>query len=119
MSLALRILNLLPIVTCEYRELRLINQLNELFNFDHNVFLLESSVTVHSNCFINLQPECCARPQSLHVFGNVNDKNITEWTNHIDSKNTFIIVAFDTYHFESNVNLMEKIHRVGNINRKF
>lgn len=119
MASVVRIINLLPIIICEYQQLTLINRLNEFLNFDHNVFLLENSATVEINCFMkNYKSADEYTPQSHYIFGSADD-NITGWASHIESKNTLMIVVFDTFDFDSNINLLNKIHRVGSINIKF
>lgn len=45
------IFNILSIVNSQHREVVLISELNSFFNFDHNVFLLDSSAEI--NRFIN------------------------------------------------------------------
>lgn len=60
-----KILNLLPMFLVDYPEVRLVNKLNNSFNFDHNVLLLDQSSD--RTIFINSGN----LPRSLYVF-NVN-----------------------------------------------
>lgn len=119
------ILNLLPTVRLQYSELALINQLNNFFHFDHNIFLLDSSID-HDR-YINTLPSWKTltdeyTPQSVYNYEAIEDSNITalESLTEIRSKNTFMIVVPESSKFESNVQLfsyVKSMHRLS-INMK-
>lgn len=98
------LVTLLPLIS---QEVKLIGELNNFFNFDHNVFLLESSVDI--NNFMNSG----SYPQSLFVFEN-SFGNITglDGLQKISSKNTFIIVALQSTTFDENEQLLEHIKTI-------
>lgn len=100
------LLNILPII--RHQEQLLISRINNFYNFDHNVFLLDSSVDF--NCFFNTRTDA---PKSLYVFNNV-EGNLTGLENlkEILSKNTFLIVFSTNVNFESYLNLLTQIKRI-------
>lgn len=102
------IVSLLSIFLVEYQEVKLISELNKIFNFDHNVFLLDSSV--NTNRFIDTREVI---PRSLYVFQNVDGK-ITglESVTNITSKNTFMIVVPEGANFDNNLNLFQQIKKI-------
>ncbi len=88
----------------ESPERTLISELNNFFNFDHNIFLLESSFD--KKHFICSSGEDGLIPQTVYVFKNVKDiGNTTEIVTlkRIWSKNTFVAVALDDSSFERNI----------------
>lgn len=110
MTVIATILGLLPIYFAEYQEGKLIGELNNFFNFDHNVFLLDSSVD--RNRYIDIRRREVT-PQSVYVSQNVDDnftelKSLTE----INSKNTFIVVVLPSSNFCINLNLLNGLKEV-------
>lgn len=100
--------SLLPLIS---QEVRLIGDLNNFFNFDHNIVVLEASANIDH--FINRDANY---PQSIYVFdgshGNI--KGLESLTK-IKSKNTFMIVVPESSTFDSNLNLLnciKGIHRL-------
>lgn len=102
------IISFLSIFLVEYQEVKLISELNKIFNFDHNVFLLDSSVDI--NHFIDTREVI---PRSLYVFKKVDGK-ITglESVTNITSKNTFMIVVPEGSNFDNNLNLFQQIKKI-------
>lgn len=101
------IINLLPII--RHQESVLISGLSNFYNFDHNIFLLDSSVDI--NRFLNTEQDT---PQSLYTFNNTGN-NITglETLKEIKSKNVFLVVV------SVGVNLSDLtfLNRIKNIQR--
>lgn len=104
---------LLLIVAATHPEQNLISQLNNHYKFDHNIFLLHSTVdrerffdSPHST---TKPPEIT--PQSVFVFKNVRNR-ITglETLTAITSKNTFLIVS--PGHFKADAILLRHIKRI-------
>lgn len=88
MSATVIITSLLPIIFSNYQELKLISDLNNYFNFDHNIFLLDSSADKIR--FITSTPQT---PQSLYDFNNDNFTSNLELLTEIKSKNTLTIIV--------------------------
>lgn len=101
------IISLLPVFMVEYQEVKLINELNSFFNFDHNIFLIDSSVDL--NCYVSRE-EVTSR--SLYLFKSV-DENIAglESLTNITSKNAFMIVVPGSPTFDHNFNLLKRINK--------
>lgn len=107
--------NVLSVLRPDFQELELINQMNSFFNFDHNVFLLDS---VAGNSFLNTKSNFTA-PQSIHYFDSVDDNLIgLENLKEIKSKNTFVIVVLASSKFENNVNIRSRIKEIQRLNMK-
>lgn len=102
----------LPITCATFNELKLIMELNNFFNFDHNIFLLHSSVDI--NRFINgTRSSEYTTPQSLYVFESADEDNdYGIKMNEITSKNTFIIVVPASASFEINLNLLIRLKEI-------
>lgn len=100
------IINLLPIICADNQEFGLIDKLNNFFNFDHNLFLLDSSADI--DCFVKTTREMEFTPQSLYVFKS-DDESITglESLKEVTSKNAFLIVVPGSVHFENNSKRVE------------
>jgi len=87
------------------QEVKLIGELNTFFNFDHNIFLLDSSAVI--NQFINASIEFNSTPQTVYIF---NEHNITNYQPlmKIKSKNRFMIVA----DFDNNLRLLNRMKEI-------
>lgn len=104
-------------VTCaeyfpEFHELKLISRLNNFFDFDHNIFLFDSSADVDR--FMNTSGGPVvgySTPQSLYVFKNGN-ANELESLKEIGSKNAFVIVVPGSAKFDSNFNLLTRVKEI-------
>src|ERR1700761_210545 len=99
---------LLPIICGVHQELKLIRDLNDFFNFDHNILLLDSSID--TTCFVDGE----STPKSLYVFESAND-NVTglESLTEITSKNTFMVVVTGSSKLDNNLmNLVEEIQKL-------
>src|ERR1700761_7889418 len=96
---------LLPIICGVHQELKLIRDLNDFFNFDHNILLLDSSID--TTCFVDGE----STPKSLYVFESDND-NITELESltEINSKNTFMVVVPGSSDFD--INLLDLVYKI-------
>lgn len=81
---------IMPFICAVHNEMKLIDQLNNLFNFDHNIFLFDSSINIDRF----MKPMEVMIPQSVFVFENRNG-NSTGLENFgwITSKNTFLILV--------------------------
>lgn len=101
---------LLPVICAEYQELKLIRQLNNFYNFDHNVFLLDKSVD--ANRFINKELRDVT-PQTLYIFENIGD-NITglETLKALESKITLLIIVSGDNRFENITNLLNQVKKI-------
>lgn len=94
------IISSLCIVCVVCQELKLISELNNFFNFDHNIFLFDASA--HLNRFITTEIHGTFTPQTLYVLESV-DGNITglDSLTEVKSKNTFMVVV----HNSANIDL--------------
>lgn len=129
------IMDLLSIFLCtEFHEINLISQLNNFYNFDHNIYLLNPSTDM--NLFLNTQRNGDLTPYSSYLFHGVGDKftgmeriitparlrylylleheyNRTAETKSIrNSKNLFMIVAPESGEFERNFELFKKVKEI-------
>lgn len=111
----MKIISLLSIVCNEYQELTLIDELNSLYNFDHNVFLLDSSADV--NCFINARPWKVNVPQSVYIFSARDNVTETEMLT-INSKYTLMIVVPENSTFENNLNLLHQMKDIRKVKER-
>lgn len=109
MSVIATIIRLLS-TTSECPEVKLIDELNNFFNFDHNVFLLDKSKDV--NCIL------CGSdiPQTVYTFDSsknldnrVDQLTEVEKLGKFDSKNDFMIVAPISAELERNAELLEQM----------
>lgn len=105
-------INLLSIISSE---LILISELNNFFNFDHNLFLLDSNTDI--NRFVNTNRTLASTPQSVHIFQQRHANNITGLDNvkEIDGKNVLLVIVSERNTFQSNFNIlieMKKIQRL-------
>lgn len=99
------VLNLLFSVGPVYQEVEFINNLNNLFKFDHNIFLMDSSA--HINRFVNTRRQVKFTPQSVYdIVGGV------ENLKGIKSKKTFMIVVSEDSNFENNLLLLTEIKKI-------
>lgn len=105
------IINLLSVIRLEYQEQVLISELNNFFNFDHNIFLVDSSANIDR--FINNAETIKYTPQNVYIFKKVGE-NITGLysLSNIKSKNAFLIVVPDSSNVESNFNVIRKVQRL-------
>lgn len=106
--LVVTMINLFPIICGEYQ--KLIIELNNFFNFDQNIFILDSTADINS--FIITRPDKFT-PQSLYVFDSI-DENFTELDRltRVSSKNTFTIVVSVYSDYESCVILLKRIKKI-------
>lgn len=83
----------MPMIACSEKnhQLDLINQLNDYFNFDQNIFLFDSSTEM--DLFINTTRQSSSfTPQSIHTIDSDNITGLTSLEG-ISSKNTFLIIV--------------------------
>lgn len=107
------IINTLLIISRQYQEAEILRQLNDFFKFDHNIFLLDSSVEVDNFIpfYTELQSEYT--PQSIYFFKSVDDNSLSlETVNKIKSKNTFLIVVPDNSSIKNNLKLMTLVKEI-------
>ncbi len=115
------LLNLLPTICLQCEEITLINQLNNYFDFDHNIFLLDSSIDRNSYITTrsNFDTESGHKyvPQSVYNFKLDND-SITglESLNEIKSKNPFLIIIPGCSTFETNIKLLSSVKSIQRLN---
>lgn len=113
------VVNLLAVVIPHHQEQLLIENVNEFFNIDQNVFVLESSTNLdrficHSSLRHELH-ECV--PRSVFTFERLDDGvTVTEKFKEIISKNTFLIVASESSDFMRNANLFIRIKEIQRLN---
>lgn len=114
MSPLVSIINLiLPTISCDaYQEGKLIRQLNNHFNFDHNIFLLNTSADV--NRFVD--PTCNREftPQSWYDVSGNTDDHLTELASltNATSTNPFVIVVPESSKFANNLDLLNRMKRI-------
>lgn len=111
----LTIINLLSTFNRQYQEVVLINQLNNAFIFDHNIFLLHSSAEL--NRFVDVTETLDSTPKSLFIFESIDD-NIQEFEIPIkvQGKNKLLIVTPKSSNFKSNFNLLKFIKKIQIVN---
>lgn len=107
--LAATLFNLSIIVDYQHQEELLINRLNDYYNFDHNILLLEPTTDI--NRFIGMdQKMTSATPRTLHTMKSTDDNTETlKRIGKIESKNTFLVVAIETENFQENLKLLEQV----------
>lgn len=113
------IFNLLSTVRLQYKEVALLGQLNSFFGFDHNIFLLDSSIDHNRYIATDCENDGHYTPQSLYIFG-LAKSNVTgsESLNEIRSKNTFLIVVLAHSNFESNLKLLARVKEIQRLNKQ-
>lgn len=113
------IFNLLSTVCLQYQEVALVNQLNNFFSFDHNIFLMDSSIdhNLYITTSLKSKNDGNYTPQSLYTFKLV-EGNITGLENlkEIRSKNTFLIVVLESSIFESNIQILTHVNVIQRLN---
>lgn len=113
------IFNLVSIVRLPSQEVALINRLNQFFDFDHNIFLLDS--TLDPDQYVDRRVTNLAqRPQSVYTFDNAaDDINITSptYSNEITSTKTFLIVGVENLNFENDSKTLSEIKRIQRVCR--
>lgn len=111
MKIVIVILTILSTTLSEHPELKLITELNNFFDFDHNFFLLESSTIIHR--FISSRSEGELPPKTLFVLKNFNG-NIAGLPTGIEisSKNTFVIVVLSGSSFDEESNLFRGLKTI-------
>lgn len=100
------IVSLSTIVCGKNPESELISELSNFFDFDHNIFLLQSSVDI--NRFIGAAE---LTPRTIFVIEDLNGNNNTEMetVKEIRSKNTFVIAALYGTSFDENLELFKQL----------
>lgn len=90
------------------REVNLINRLNDFFHFDHNIFLLESSID-HS---LYVPTKSNEIPQTLCSFGNNNNDTHLATLQTLTSKNPLLIVVGTQVTLSGNVQLWVQVESI-------
>lgn len=100
----------LPIVFSKYAEIRFIRKINNICNFDHNIYLLDSFTD--RNQFINVKGYDNT-PRTIYLFKKIDDqiRGFNSFTK-IESKNTFLIVVVHNSRFESNLQLLMRVKTI-------
>lgn len=102
----------LSLMTLVSQEVRLINDLNSHFKFDHNIFLLDSSTD------ITRYVSCGNHPKTLFTFTSTSAKVMDKGVLHeVISKNVFVIVVLESLIFVKNLNLLQQIAKIHLLNR--
>lgn len=102
----------LSVLTFVSEEAKLIDDLNNCFNFDHNV-VLGNRLTDISNYVRNED-----QPRSLFKFVNSNGRFVgLESLQVIKTKNAFMIVAPESSNFQMNINLLKQIKNAKSYDR--
>lgn len=94
------------VMGAQHQEMELISELNNYFNFDHNIFWLHSSA--HIAHFVDTSQRGQLPPKSLSIFQNATDLRTVK----LSSKNALLIVAPETSKPESNINVLGEILRL-------
>lgn len=107
---------LLKVFSCHqyFESERIINQLNKYFRFDHNIFLMESTID-QFRWFLPLSSCCNFTPQTVYTFADnsYSDDNITDHlVDVITSKNQFLIAVFDGLEFENDSQLLAQVKSI-------
>lgn len=113
-------INLLSTISQEHgQEFALINELNSFFNFDHNVFLLDSSVDQNErNQFMSETSSLDTIPRTIYVHENENDTIVgVDSLRKIESKNIFLIVFLKCINVDRNLNVLAYVKRLQELNR--
>lgn len=97
---------LLSILNVFTQEAILIDELNNCFNFDHNVFL------VHTSADVDRFVRHGSQPKSLFIFKSVSD---LESLQEVRSKNTLLIIVPESSSFDKNLDLLKKIRNIDRI----
>lgn len=97
MRRVLIIVVMVRIIWCSNHGIELISRLNNFFTFDHNIFLLDSSVDIQLFISPNLQA-----PQTIYVL-KIADINNTGNSIEISTKNTFTVVGLPSSSFDRNL----------------
>lgn len=107
-------LSLFTTVRCQlYSIVNLISRLNNCFQFDHNIFLLDSvidnngSIPAEDNKFI---------AQTVYIFNhsldNSNSTHQLETMTEVTSRKAFLIVVVESLEFENNSQLLIQVKRI-------
>lgn len=97
----------LSLLTLASQEARLIEDLNNYFNFDYNIFLVESSVDISR--FVSNGDQ----PRSVFTFDRVNGRVTgTESAQKIKSKNPFMVLVPESDSFVKDENLLVQIRKI-------
>ncbi len=108
---------LLPLLSIVHLERMLINELNDHFNIDHNLFLFDASVD--TNRFINMEGQVDTTPKSLYIFEDING-NITglKFLNKTISNNELLIVAPSSSFSSTNLSLLMQVKEIRRLRLK-
>lgn len=108
------VINLLSIVPHEHHEVKLISALNKFFNFDHNIFLLDSS---DHRQFIDNSAQGVITPQTVYKI--YDTLEALDGIQEIQSKNTFLIIALQCINVAEaeTFNLLTRVKEIQQFNR--
>lgn len=114
-NLSLTVINILStIVGRQYQEVLLINKLNNVFIFDHNIFLLHSSADIHR--FFYTTTSLDWTPRSLFIFENFNNFSQLNFSAKLQGKNKLLVVATKSSITKSNLDLLRFVKKVQLVN---
>lgn len=102
---------ILSTILPQYQELKLISRLNDALSFDHNIFLLHSTIDI--NRFVNAENSRYYRPQSFYTFKS-GDENIMELKTYaeIPGKNKLLILVLESSNFQRNLKLLTFVKKI-------
>ncbi len=106
-------------VWCEdfFREVVIINRLNDFFNFDHNIFFLDNLIDQRRYIPANRYNNSSFPPQTVYIFHH--NRNKTQLPILVNSKNTFlIIVVADSFKFGNDTQLLDQVKAIRRLNVK-
>lgn len=107
------ILNILPTTAFQYQESMFIRNLNGFFEFDQNIFLLDSFAEVDRFMPPSTEPLKDYTPRSVYIFKSVvGNVSTSETIKEIQSKNTFLIVASGSSGVDNNLKLLVRIKKI-------
>lgn len=97
----------------EYQELVLISQLNDAFNFDHNIFLMHSSADIGH--FVSSTDQVNYTPRCLFIFDEGSTAAL-EIFEHRTGKKELLIVVPTSSNFDSNLTLLSFVKKIQLLN---
>lgn len=103
----------------QYFEVDLVNRLNDHFDFDHNIFLLER--TLDPDRYVTASPSGSDHgrftPQSVYTFiGDGSGINCTTYVNNVTiGKNPLLIAAVTNLNFGNDSKILAEVKRIRNL----
>lgn len=110
------VMSVLASISHQSEEIMLINRLNKVFNFDHNIQLIDSSLDL--NRFIDGGNQRESVPTSFYTFGSsVDNIDGLNGLTRIESKNTLLIVALEEFPFGFSSKMQRRLVEIQRMQR--